>query len=159
MVRLWVSVQSGPLETWTLAAAGWDAPGVHVRRALTATGETWVVIAETGAAVLVNGEPVRIGLRVLTNRDDLRTGDGTRAVFSDECRATEVPFPSGLAAVRCARCTGDLAPGEPAVQCPGCRCWYHEHGDFVCWSSIPFCQSCGRTTGVVADDAWVPEET
>ncbi len=123
----------GPLGTGALVAAAREAEG-----------DTWVLIASAAVRTLVNGRVSRTGLHVLRSGDEIRTHDGATFVFSISQRAETVPFPGADRPVRCGRCTTELEAGAPAVRCPGCSSWYHEHGDFNCWSSVPFCQVCGR---------------
>lgn len=155
MAHLWVPDTHGQLAELTLDAPGWDGPGVRVRRALVASGETWVLLTDSA---LVNGDPVPVGIRALDNRDEVRARDGTRVVFSDERLACVSPFPAAEGAGRCARCTGDLEAGALAVQCPTCRSWYHEHDEFPCWTSGAICQMCGQQTTLAAGERWTPEE-
>ena len=126
-------------------------PGAAIAAAREAEGDTWVLIANPECRTLVNGRVSHTGLRVLRGGDEIRTHDGTTFVFSNERRVEIVPFPGADRPVRCGRCTTELEAGSPAVRCPGCSSWYHEHGDFNCWSSVPFCQVCGHRAP--ADDA------
>jgi hypothetical protein len=137
-----------------------ERPGASVT--LVQTGDVptarWVLVTVHGAHVTVNGEPVLTGLRVLDSRDEIRRGP-TVAVFTDEHPARVEPFPGAAHAVRCARCTCDIAAETQAVRCPGCGSWYHQQvdGDFPCWTAVPFCQACGCATTTAAD-GWEPEE-
>ena len=47
-----------------------------------------LVMARTGAAVWVNGEPLLLGVRVLRDRDVIRVGSGECAVYSAESLAS-----------------------------------------------------------------------
>lgn len=158
MAHLWVPDTHGHLAEVALDAPGWDGPGVFLRPALVASGEAWVLLVDTAGSALVNGEPVPVGIRALDNRDEVRARDGTRVVFTDERLACVAAFPAGEIVARCARCTGDLEAGAPAVKCPACGSWYHEHQEFPCWTSAATCQACGQQTTVVDGERWTPEE-
>ena len=122
-------------------------PGATIVAARGATSETWVLVTDASARTLVNGDQVTLGIRVLLSGDEIRTHDGTTAAFSDERLADVVTFSAGGAPVRCGRCTTELETGLTAVRCPSCSSWYHEHPEFPCWSSVPFCAVCGIATG------------
>jgi hypothetical protein len=119
----------------------------------------WVLACSPAARVLVNGISVPAGLRVLGNRDEIRCPDGRLVVFSDERFAHIEPLPVSNWPLCCGRCTCEIDPASPAVRCPSCGSWYHEHGDFPCWTSVPFCQACGQATGLAGDTRWTPEES
>ena len=127
-------------------------PGATIVAAREALGETWVLVSDGAVRTLVNGEGVPLGIRVLHSGDEIRTHDGATVVFSDERRADVVTFCAGGAPVRCGRCTTELEPGLTAVRCPSCSSWYHEHPEFPCWSSVPFCAVCGYATNHATGD-------
>jgi len=131
-------------ETRTLPLHGPLGPGAAIEVARDAACEAWVLIAERRCRTLVNGRVNHTGLHVLRGGDEIRTHDGTTFVFSNDQRVEIVPFPGADRAARCGRCTTELEAGVPAVRCPACSTWYHEHGEFNCWSSVPFCQVCGH---------------
>jgi hypothetical protein len=107
----------------------------------------------------VNGASVPAGIRVLDNRDEIRWSSGRLFVFSIERQVRVEPFPdAGAGSLRCGRCTSQIDASAPAVRCPSCSSWYHEHGEFPCWTSVPFCQVCGQATGLAGDSRWTPEE-
>jgi hypothetical protein len=132
-------------------------PGAAVVAAREATGETWVLITDAASRTLVNGDDVPLGIRVLQSGDEIRTHDGTTVGFSDERHADVVTYSAGSHPVRCGRCTTELEAGLTAVRCPSCSSWYHEHPEFPCWSSVPFCAVCGFETAPHAHHA--PLET
>ena len=132
--------------------------GAWIQSARSATGLGWVLITRASERVLVNGVAVPAGIRVLDTRDEIRCADGSVFVFADERYARVEAFPASSAPVRCGRCTVELEPALPAVRCPACGTWYHEHGDFPCWTSVPFCQACGHATTLTGEDRWRPEE-
>ncbi len=158
MARVWIREIAGRFEARPLDAEGLTIGRLTIRRSDALARDTWVLIG-SGRGVLVNGEPLEHGLRVLTHRDEIRAGDGTMLVFADDAPAARVTFEEGRGNVRCARCTGDVAVGEAVVRCPACRSWFHETADYPCWTSVPFCQVCGRRTDEDGDAVWRPEET
>ena len=133
-------------------------PAVWLCRGLTPAGDVWVLVTGVPRGVLVNGTAVPAGIRVLDSRDEIRCRDGRVFVFSAERLARVQPFPGCGRPIRCARCTSEVVPSAPAVRCPSCGAWYHEHGEFPCWTSVPFCQACGHVTALASDTCWAPEE-
>lgn len=158
MAHLWMPGADGQLVEHVIDAAGWDGHGLSVRCARLDADETWVVLAGCDGIALVNGAPVALGLRSLDSRDEIRAHDGTRVIFADEHVAQVVAFPGAGPGVRCARCTGDLESGTPAVQCPTCGAWFHEQADFPCWTSAASCTLCGHHAGPADAHTWRPEE-
>lgn len=146
-------------ETLALPLDGPLGPGAAIAAAGGATGDSWLLIADPGCRTLVNGRVSQTGLHVLRSGDEIRTHDGATFVFSTERRVEIVTFPGAGRAVRCGRCTTELEAGTPAVRCPGCSSWYHEHGDFNCWSSVPFCQVCGHRSAAGGAHGAPPEES
>jgi hypothetical protein len=135
-----------------------SGPPVQLQRALSASGDLWVVISRPEAGVLVNGAAVPAGIRVLDTRDEIRWSSGRLFVFSNERLARVEPFPDAGARVRCGRCTAPIAASTPAVRCPSCGSWYHQFGEFPCWTSAPFCQVCSQATELMGDCRWTPED-
>jgi hypothetical protein len=158
MAQLWIPAGDGQFDAHPLDAKGWRDSGVQIMRALTACSESWVVVTGAASVVLVNGLPIVAGLRTLDSRDEIRTANGVRLVFSDERLAQVLPFPGDRPGARCARCTGDLEAGAGAVCCPVCGAWHHEAGEYPCWTSVGACQACGHVATPGADGGWKPEE-
>ncbi|MCX6538591.1 MAG: hypothetical protein NT151_06635 [Acidobacteria bacterium] len=170
MASLWMRGETGkkvevPIGGRTVAltagpgvATAAPSAGTTLIRAGAEPSSPWVLIADHAVHATVNGEPIPTGIRVLDSRDEIRCGP-TAAVFTDEHHARVEPFPGAANPVRCARCTCDIAPASPAIRCPVCNSWYHqqEHGDFPCWTAVPFCQACGCAT-TTDGDGWEPEE-
>lgn len=119
----------------------------------------WVLLAPQGAFATVNGHALVTGVRVLANRDEIRTPEGIW-FFSTEETARVEPCPEADRVLRCPRCTKPIEPGTPAVHCPNPECgrWHHETEAFPCWSSVPFCGVCSGGTDIGPDNRWVPEE-
>jgi hypothetical protein len=112
---------------------------------------TWVAIAPHGS-LRANGEPVVTGIRVLRHGDEIQCPPLEPLVFCDEHVSRVEPLPQLDTPVRCARCTGDITRDTPAVRCPACGHWCHEHGEFTCWTATTQCPVCGQST-VLAGDA------
>ncbi len=102
----------------------------------------WVLVCPPGS-FWVNGEPVVLGMRVLTDRDELVTPSG-RMFFSTESLATVVPFPGAASPLTCPRCAREIALGADAVRCPACGTWYHEGEDGRNCYTYGVCLSCDR---------------
>jgi Zn finger protein HypA/HybF involved in hydrogenase expression len=119
---------------------------------------TWVAI---GGGLRINGEPLSLGLRVLKNRDSLTTPDGAHFFYTDEEPARIEAFP-GLAGGKpgtCARCRTPIAPGFPAVRCPGCGAWSHQTDSLPCWTyeGTVACPLCAHPNLLDAY-TWSPDE-
>ena len=95
-----------------------DAPGAgaFLSRAPNAGQEGWLLFTPAAQPVLVNGEPVFLGLRALRDRDELRLPGAAPMYFSTEHRVAIEPF-TGLAEGRCPRCTKVIELLTPAVRC------------------------------------------
>ena len=137
-------------------------------------GPAWLVAAESGGPPLwalvasrksnarVNGCPPVAGLRILSDRDEIRIGAASQMYFSTESPAAVVPFPAPERAdhiVRCGRCRLPINPGDPAVRCPRCALWFHQFGDSQCWTYNNECVGfCGQPTALDAGFSWAPED-
>jgi len=150
---------------WQREAAGWAAralsrdslqyaPGIVLVRE--AASGAWVLCCAPGLGVRVNGHPVRIGLRVLADRDEIRVPGEASTYFAAETLPRVEQYTSADA-VRCARCREPLARGEPAVRCPGCGTWHHETGDLPCWTYAETCAACPGPTAFQRVLRWAPE--
>ncbi|MGE3840274.1 MAG: hypothetical protein AB7I50_01680 [Vicinamibacterales bacterium] len=102
----------------------------------------------------VNGTPLLLEIRVLADRDEIALGAASW-FFSTELLPAIAPF-DGLDPVICPRCKTAIAPGELAVQCPGCRTRFHEHDDMTCFT-YGNCPLCGRQTNLAQSYSWTPE--
>jgi hypothetical protein len=131
--------------------------GLRIVAAPGSPAPTWAVIASNGA-LRANGEAVVTGIRVLRHRDEIFCPPLGTLIFWDERVARIEAFPVFDKAVRCARCTGDIEPSTPAVRCPVCGHWCHEHGEFTCWSAASGCPVCGQSTVLPAEPAASPGE-
>jgi hypothetical protein len=122
--------------------------------------DPWAVLGGDSGALRVNGEPVALGIRVMTDRDALFAEDGSVSFFSDEEPAQVVAFP-GLAGGKpgtCARCRNPIAVGDLAVKCPGCGAWTHQSEEFPCWSyeGAETCPLCDQPN-IIGAYRWAPD--
>jgi len=125
-------------------------------------GHEWVLVTPT-ASVRVNGEPVLLNARVLHDRDEISVRGAAPVFFSTEQLACVVPFPGTDAPLRCARCRQPIEKNQLAVQCPGCRTWYHQSPDdperpYPCWTYSETCVVDEYPTELGAGWRWTPEE-
>lgn len=116
----------------------------------------WVMLVAPGQAVLHNGQPVSAGLRVLDHRDSLGLAGKPCVFFSTE-EAPRVETFTGADPVTCPRCRDAIAPGQPAVKCPGCGVLHHENGERNCWTYATTCALCAQPTALDAGLQWTPE--
>ena len=130
-------------------------PSVRLLRRTTAGREDWLLVGTP--AVRVNGVPLDAGIRVLDDRDELRTDDD-RTFFSTESLAAIAPFPGDERATFCPRCKLEIAPGSPAVRCPHCGVWHHQSDELPCWMYAEHCTMCDQPTALDAGFRWTPEE-
>jgi hypothetical protein len=121
---------------------------------------TWALIASRNSGVRVNSRGVTAGMCVLSDRDEIRTGDGTRFFFSTETLATVVAFPGSERPVYCGRCREPIEVGAPAVRCPGpgCGIWFNESAELPCWTYTDKCPICGHPTPLDTGFSWTPED-
>lgn len=120
--------------------------------------ERWVLLCKPTGTTRVNGVPVFIGVRMLSDRDLISLGAGHRVFFSSERVAQIEPFPGEEDNICCVRCKLPLQPGKPAVRCPapGCGFWHHQSDEQPCWSYRDGCASCGHPTAFDAGFQWSP---
>jgi hypothetical protein len=118
----------------------------------------WALVTPWGSDVRVNGRAVVAGLRVLDDRDEIRTDDGARCYFSAEMPATVEEFPAPERPVFCGRCRQQIDVGMPAVRCPSCGVWYNQSAELPCWTYSDKCTFCGQATALDAGFAWAPED-
>ena len=158
MAHLWL-LEKDPMEAtaraWSPRPLEGDALAVPPARLLRAADEGWVVVGPP--AVSVNGSPLDTGIRVLRDRDELRAGSG-RVFFSTESLAVVAPLPVTGKTTFCPRCKLEIAPGSPAVRCPGCGVYHHQSEEFPCWTYSVTCALCDYPTALDAGYRWVPEE-
>jgi hypothetical protein len=123
-------------------------------------GEQWALAASKSTGVRLNGLKLVTGLRVLSDRDEIRLPSGTILYFSKETLASVVAFPAGLSPLSCPRCRKPLEPGVAAVRCPGCGLWHHQSEEerLPCWTYAGRCAGgCDQPTELSAGYRWIPE--
>jgi hypothetical protein len=158
MAHLWqLGGGSGAAADWSPRPLAGDAVAVPPARLLRAAAERedWVIVGPR--AVSVNGSRLDTGIRVLRDRDELRTGSG-RLFFSTESLAVVVPFIDTGTKTCCPRCKLEIAPGSPAIRCPRCGVYHHQSEDLPCWTYAKSCSLCDHLTALDAGYDWVPEE-
>ena len=112
-----------------------------------------VLVSKPDTAVRINGQPMPAGLRVLSDRDEIRVNH-ERFYFSSrdplivESRQGE--------AVACPRCSGMIEPGTPAVRCH-CGAWFHQCDEQPCFTYGDTCPLCGGSSRLDADP-WDPSQ-
>ncbi len=127
-------------------------------RSGSAASPMWALVTAPGARIQVNGRMPVGGLRVVNDRDAIRTADGARYYFLTESLPVIEPFPAADRPVFCGRCRLRLDSGFLAVRCPVCAIWYHQGGDLPCWTYDERCAYCGAQTALDADYQRIPED-
>lgn len=170
MAHLWAHLADGwvvlPLErtpvTFAALGAAIDAQGAplpagqFVRSG--ADREEWHLVSRPASAITVNGTPLHTGLRTLADRDEVGVPGLGALFFSAERLARVEPLPDVGREVACPRCRQRIAPGTPAVRCPGCDLWHHQGGELSCWTYAATCAMCGQATAEGTGFRWTPEE-
>ena len=119
----------------------------------------WMVAAGVEAPLRVNGIPLGgVGMRVLSDRDEVAIAGVGTAYYSSESLAVVAPFPTSDRAVFCGRCRQAIAAGSPAVKCPNCGVWYDQSDELPCWRFAERCAYCTTSTALDAGLTWAPEE-
>jgi hypothetical protein len=120
------------------------------------TGGGWALVADGSVRLLVNGEPLAVGIALLRDRDELRVGGGEPVYFSAErlacveaCERDDAP--------RCPRCAQSIARGELSVRCPGCGVLHHQRAERECWTYLEKCALCDQATDLASGLRWTPE--
>lgn len=133
-----------------------DAPLLLACEGADGSGSGWALIANGNARLLVNGEPVALGIALLRDRDELRVGGGEAVYFSTERRAG-VEACEREDAPRCPRCASTIARGELSVRCPGCQVLHHQRAERECWTYLATCALCDQPTDLATGLRWTPE--
>lgn len=121
-------------------------------------GVSWVLMAPMGAKAQVNGWPLRIGMRVLDDHDEVEIAGVGTFFFSTESLARIEPLPEMERAITCVRCKLPIELESPAVRCPNCRVWHHQGGEYECWTYSEGCAACSFSTRLDDRYRWTPEE-
>ena len=120
-------------------------------------GERWLLLSSEPGRVAVNGMPLHVGIRALSDRDEIAQRGMERVYFSVEKLARVEPCAAAVTDLRCARCRTSVEPGGPAVVCPGCGLIHHETPDKPCWTYVATCASCDQPTALDGCFRWTPE--
>ena len=135
-----------------------------IRHGETHATERWHLYAAEGARVLVNGEPLGLGMRVLRNHDQIQIGRSGPMIFATERVASIQPFPGADRPVSCPRCGLTIEPGRASVSCPHCGVWHHQvvapddlERDRQCWTYADTCASCAHQRPADDGFGWSPE--
>jgi hypothetical protein len=118
----------------------------------------WALIVGTGTTVRLNGAPLRVGIAILNDRDEIRVATAAPLFFSTESLAVVTPFPPDGPRGACPRCKQPIVGGTTAVKCPGCGIWHHQADDLPCWQYASHCAMCEQDTASDAPFRWTPEE-
>lgn len=118
----------------------------------------WQLMARPSSGIAVNGLPVAAGMRTLLDQDEIRVPFLGTLFFSTERLARVEPLPVAGHDVSCPRCRQSIAPGSPAVRCPGCEVWHHGSPELPCWAYAPTCALCQQETAAEAGFKWTPED-
>lgn len=175
MAHLWMQEETGewvvvPLESDSIVLTG--VPPRRLEAPLTADemrgkavispfdeeGMSRWALVDHGESVRVNGHPPAAGLRILEDRDEIRTAAGATSFFSTETRARVEPFPGADRPVHCPRCKLAIEPDTPAVKCPNCSIWHHESARYKCWTYAERCALCDQETALDASFRFTPED-
>lgn len=133
-------------------------PCAVILRAGEKASPLWAIAADDDSAVRVNGESPVAGLRILNDRDLIRTGEGEQYYFSTEVLAQIEPFPGSERPVFCGRCRQAIEAGALAVRCPGCGVWYNQSPELPCWTYSEKCAFCGAASDLEKGFEWTPED-
>lgn len=152
-----VDVTARPPRALAGSPAAGAAPAALLLPARRGTPPPWVLLAD-GPVVMVNGERVVTGIRVLSDRDEIRVADNPPLWFSTETLPAVEPFPGADRAAYCPRCKLTIQPGAPAVRCPSCGVYHHQFEDRPCYTYAPSCAACGAPAELGGGYRWIPEE-
>ena len=123
-----------------------------------AEGVTWVLIAGAGSGVSVNGLPLATGLRIVSDRDEIRISGVSNLYFSTESLARVEEFSGSGQTLVCPRCKQEIEKGSMAVRCPSCGVWHHQTEELNCWTYSEVCALCTYATDINAGFRWTPKE-
>jgi hypothetical protein len=120
--------------------------------------DAWIIVAQPGNEVRINGTRVASGMRVLADRDEIRVAGKKSLFFSTERLANVEAFPGIESTAYCPRCKQAIQLGRPSVKCPGCGVFYHQDEELPCWRYSETCALCPQATNMDAGFRWTPEE-
>jgi hypothetical protein len=121
-------------------------------------GECWLLLAVTPGAVALNGVPLRSGIKVLVDQDEIRFPDAQRMFFSTERLATVQLCTSDDPNLRCPRCKLVIPLHSETVLCPTCGVLCHQSERLPCWTYESTCPCCQRPSHLNRTYSWTPAE-
>lgn len=110
-----------------------------------------VLVSRPDAAVRINGQAMPAGLRVLSDRDEIRVNHERFYFTSQDPLVVEIRKAEPVA---CPRCSGMIESGTPAVRCH-CGAWFHQSDEQPCFTYGETCPLCGGSSQLDADP-WGP---
>ena len=122
-----------------------------------ARGAGWVLVTGASAEIGINGLPLKAGIRVLVDRDEICIVGRESYFFSTETLAAVEPFAGADRRLFCPRCKDELAPGDASVKCPQCRLIYHQSDERPCWTYAETCSACSQRSDLQSGYRWTPE--
>lgn len=131
---------------------------VLVLRTESDSQDEWSILSGQECRITINGIPLFLGIRILNDRDDIRWDRNSFAFYSSEEPAAVVSLKEGDQKLFCPRCKQEIAPGTPAVRCPGCGIWHHQSEHLPCYTYAENCATCTRKTALDNGYNWTPEE-
>ncbi len=134
-----------------------EAAAALLLRSRSSNGDLWLLLALAPGSVALNGVPLRSGIRVLADQDEIYLGADGQVFFSTERLATVQPCTSTNPDLRCARCRRPIPPQSDAVACPNCTVWYHQTEPRPCWTYASACAMCGHASELNGAYRWTPE--
>jgi len=124
----------------------------------TADGVLWLIMSAASSGVALNGRPLRRGIRVLAERDEIRVAGFGRAYYSAERLATIEIFGGAEMRIDCPRCKLEIVANTPVVSCPTCARMFHQSADYPCWTYSERCSDvCPQLTSLDAGYRWSPQ--
>jgi hypothetical protein len=169
MSTLWCELDNGHWHPVTIGKAldgtALQSPGIRIVHFGQESESGVALLARPPAHVLVNGQPVLGGLRVLDHKDEV-LASRRRFFYSAESAPVVVVFrrPPGARPVTCPVCRGVIHDGDAAVQCPNCSRWHHQiepaegRPGRRCWIFASHCRICTiQPTALSGEPAWRPE--
>ncbi len=120
-------------------------------------GPNWVLLTGVDTAVGINGLPVKNGIRVLADRDEIIIAGRERYYFSTETLAAIQTFAGTDRRLFCPRCKDEIARGDTTVKCPQCRLVHHQSEDRPCWTYAETCAACAQQSDLQHGYRWTPD--
>lgn len=131
-------------------------PEALLLRSQTGAGEHWLLMNLTLRPLAINGERLANGIRILTDKDEIRLADVGRVFFSSERLPRLELFAGSERPLFCPRCRDPLVVSRPIVRC-ACSVAYHfdAERDRRCFDYGP-CTVCNAPTELSETFRWQP---